>query len=130
MNSGKSELTAQQVEAKKKIVSVFPEFALKNNNLNYELEGVYELNGKQVYVLSYSDGIRKYTNFYDVTSFMKIKTIETEGESEEISSFSNFELVDGIVFPKTMTLEMDGLFLTGKMTDIDVNKSIESKIFE
>jgi hypothetical protein len=29
-----------------------------------------------------------------------------------------------------MTLEMDGLFLSGKMTNIEVNKSIESKIFE
>jgi len=127
---GKLEMTPQQIEAKKKVVSVFPEFILKTNNINYELEGINELNGKQVYVLTYSDGIRKYTNFYDVNSFMKVKTIESEGENEEVSTFSNFEQIDGIIFPKSMTLEMDGLFLSGKMTNIEINKSIESKIFE
>jgi hypothetical protein len=61
---------------------------------------------------------------------MKVKTVKSEGEREEISTFSDFEQVDGIIFPKTMTLDMDGLSLTGKITDIDVNKSIESQIFE
>jgi len=111
-------------------VSVFPEFILKSNNLNYELIGIDQLNGKEVYVLSYSDGIKKFTNYYDVTTFMKVKTIDVEGEKEEVSTFSNFEPVNGIIFPKSMTLAMDGLLLDGKMTAIEVNKPIEAKIFE
>ena len=128
--TGKSEMSAQEIEAKKKTFGVFPEFILKTNNLNYELEGIDQLNGKEVYVLTYSDGFKKFTNFYDVTTFMKVKTVKSEGEREEISTFSDFEQVDGIIFPKTMTLDMDGLSLTGKITDIDVNKPIESQIFE
>ena len=71
-------------------------------------------------MLSYSDGIKKFTNYYDVITFMKVKTIDVEGEKEEVSTFSNFEPVNGIIFPKSMTLEMDGLFLNGKMTDIEM----------
>ena len=132
MNSqtGKSDMTALEIESKKKTVSVFPEFILKSNNLNYELIGIDQLNGKEVYVLSYSDGIKKFTNYYDVTTFMKVKTIDVEGEKEEVSTFSNFEPVNGIIFPKSMTLAMDGLMLDGKMTAIEVNKPIEAKIFE
>ena len=132
MNSqtGKSDMTAIEIEAKKKTVSVFPEFILKSNNLNYELIGIDQLNGKEVYVLTYSDGIKKFTNYYDVTTFMKVKTIDVEGEKEEVSTFSNFEPVNGIIFPKSMTLAMDGLLLDGKMTAIEVNKPIEAKIFE
>lgn len=132
MNSqtGKSDMTALEIESKKKTVSVFPEFILKSNNLNYELIGIDQLNGNEVYVLSYSDGIKKFTNYYDVTTFMKVKTIDVEGEKEEVSTFSNFEPVNGIIFPKSMTLAMDGLMLDGKMTAIEVNKPIEAKIFE
>ncbi|MFN5442768.1 MAG: insulinase family protein [Crocinitomicaceae bacterium] len=132
MNSqtGKSDMTAIEIEAKKKTVSVFPEFILKSNNLNYELIGIDQLNGKEVYVLTYSDGIKKFTNYYDVATFMKVKTIDVEGEKEEVSTFSNFEPVNGIIFPKSMTLAMDGLLLDGKMTAIEVNKPIEAKIFE
>jgi zinc protease len=132
MNSqtGKSDMTPQEIEAKKKTVSVFPEFILKTNNLNYELVGIDQLNGKEVYVLTYSDGIKKFTNYYDVTTLMKVKTIDVEGEREEVTTYSNFEPVDGIIFPKSMTLEMDGLLLDGKMTAIEVNKPIDSKIFE
>jgi zinc protease len=132
MNSqtGKSDMTPIEIEAKKKTVSVFPEFLLKSNNLNYELVGIDQLNGKEVYVLTYSDGIKKFTNYYDVVTLMKVKSIDVEGEREEVSTYSNFEPVDGIIFPKSMTLEMDGLLLDGKMTAIEVNKPIDSKIFE
>ena len=132
MNSqtGKFELTEKEIEAKKKTFSLIPEIILKSNNVNYELIGIDQLNGKEVYVLTYTDSIKKITNFYDVTSFMKVKTIDEEADKEEISTFSNFEAVNGIIFPKSMTLAMDGLLLDGKMTDIDVNKPIESKIFE
>jgi len=128
--TGKSDLSENEIEAKKKTVSVFPEFILKSNNLNYELIGIDQLNGKEVYVLTYSDGIKKITNYYDVTTLMKVKTIDIDGEREEVSTFSNFEPVNGIIFPKSMTLAMDGLLLEGKMTDIEINKPIEAKIFE
>ena len=128
--TGKIELTSKEIEAKKKITSIFPENIFKSNGVNYELIGIDKLDGKEVYVLNYTDGIRKMTNYYDVTTLMKVRFTEERGGREDVYTYSNFEPVNGIIFPKSITLEMDGLLFNGNATAIDLNKSIDDKIFE
>ncbi len=128
--TGKVDLNEKQIKSIKNTLNVFPEFMLKNGKLNYELEGINILNEKEVYILSFSDGIKKFINFYDVSTLMKVKSIEIDGEKEEITSFSNFEKVDGFLVPKSITLEMQGLTLDGKITVLEINKPVKNKVFK
>jgi hypothetical protein len=103
---------------------------LKENQLSYEVLGIELVEGKDAFILSYSDGVKKYTSFYDVVTFNKVKSIETEGEKEETFTYSNFEKIDGISFPKQMTIGMEGITLEGKITTTEINKPIDQKTFE
>lgn len=130
MQTGKSEMKADEVAAKLKNAGLFPEMNLKANQLSYEVLGIELVEGKEAYILAYTDGVKKYTSFYDVVTFNKVKSIETEGEKEETFTYSNFEKVEGISFPKQMTIGMEGITLEGKITTTEINKPIDQKTFE
>jgi predicted Zn-dependent peptidase len=130
MQTGKSEYKAEEVEAKKKTVGLFEEANLKANNLKYELIGIETVDGIDAYLLSYTDGLKTTMSYYDVVNFKKIKSTVTEGEREETFTYGNFETIEGIDFPKTMAISIDGLTLDGKVLSIEVNKAIDAKIFE
>lgn len=134
MQTGTQEMTAEEIAAKKKSYGLIPEMNYKTSGMEYSIKGIETLNGKQYYVLESNDGETKKKDYFDKTTFLKYKTVSitTEDgqtmESERI--LSDYKDVNGILFPHKFTQSISGLNLSGEMKTIQVNGSIDQKMFQ
>jgi outer membrane lipoprotein-sorting protein len=99
-----------------------------------ELLGEDELDGTEVYKLNLKEKDGTVTTFYiDKESYMILKSAtrkmsngqEVEGSSE----FSDYREVEGLKFPFTTIMGTAGQTMTSKVVSIELNKSIEAKLF-
>ena len=127
---GKTPMTKESLDAKKKVAGIFPELYYTKHNINYELLGIEVVNGKDAYVLKYSDGIKETYDYFDVATFYKIRSISTEEGSSQTFNYGDFKQVNGIFQPYTISIEMQGLTLNGIVKNIELNGKIDSSIFE
>lgn len=134
MQTGKKELTAAELAAKKKAEGLFPEMSYATSGMKYELKGIENQNGVDVYVLVTNDGIDEQYNYYDAKTFLKTKTvsISTEGgeTNEQTVSFSDYKEVNGILFAHGVTQMFGPMGLTGVVKTIEVNGKIDATVFE
>jgi predicted Zn-dependent peptidase len=125
MQTGKKDLTAEEIAAKKKSFGLFPEMNYAKSGMNYEILGIENVNGMDAYVLKLSDGKTESFDYYDVKTFMKIKSISITNEGEETvessASFSDFKEVNGLLFPHTVNIAMGEAAFAGKVTSITIN---------
>ena len=134
MQTGKQEMTAEQLAAKKKSVGLIPEMNYKTSGMEYSIKGIETLNGKQYYVLESNDGETQKKDYFDKVTFLKYKTVtvtKRDGETFESERImSDYKDVNGILFAHKFTQSISGLSLSGEMKSIQVNGSIDSKMFE
>ena len=130
--TGKKEMTAEEIAAKKKSTGIFPEMNYKTSGMNYELMGIEEQNGVKMYVLKLNKGEEEYFQFYSTSDFMKMKTywiVEVDGETDErVTTFSDYKDVKGIKFAHAGSFSCSRF--TGKKTAIEVNGKIDYKSFK
>jgi len=127
---GKTVMTKESIDAKKKVAGILPEINFIKNKVQYELLGIEVINGKDTYVLKYSDGIKETYDYFDVATFYKIRSISTEDGNTQTFNYSEFKQVNGIFQPYALSIEMQGLTLNGKVKNIEINGKIDSSIFE
>jgi predicted Zn-dependent peptidase len=127
---GKTPMSADILKAKKKVYGFIPEVHFVKNQVIYELLGIEVVNGKDAYVLKYTDGIKVTYDYFDVATFYKIRSISSEEGSEQVYNFGDFKMVDGIVQPFAVSIDMQGLTLVGQVKKIEINEKIEASIFE
>jgi predicted Zn-dependent peptidase len=127
---GKTPMTKESLDAKKKVAGIFPELYFTKHNINYELLGIEVVNGKDAYVLKYSDGIKETYDYFDVATFYKIRSISSEEGNSQTFNYGDFKQVNGIFQPYTISIEMQGLTLNGIVKNIEINGKIDSSIFE
>ncbi len=134
MQTGKKELTAEEIAEKQKSPGLIAEFNYATNGTNYELLGLEEQNGTWVYVLKITEKDKVSFDYFDPKTFNKLKSVNIitkEGETVETSmTFGDFKSVNGIIFPHTTTLMMGEMGLSGKITSIEINGKIEATAFE
>ena len=131
----KTSLEGSDLESMKMQAMLFPEGKYASLGYKLELKGIETietLEGKksayQIEVESPSG--RKVTEYYDVESSLKVRTVMVEGESTIIQDFTNYEEIDGIKMPYAM--KMSGAMpmpITLTVKSIDVNKGIEDAMF-
>lgn len=134
MQTGKKELTAEEIANKKKNAGLFPELTYATSGVTYDLLGIENQNGTEMYVLKIVDGDKQTFDYFDVKTFQKLKSVsiqKNEGEVVEASrTFSDYKAVDGILFPHQMTLMMGEMGLNGKITTIEVNGKVDETAFQ
>lgn len=125
MQGGKKELTPEEIVAKNNSLGLIPEVNYSKSAMKYDLLGIENLNGKDLYVLKTNDGLKESFTYYDVTTFMKIKSIEIKKEGDQIVestiSFSDFKDVNGILFPQAFNVTSGDNVFTGKVVSTIVN---------
>ena len=93
--------------------------------MKYELLGIENMNGKDFYVLKTNDGLKEAFTYFDVTTFMKVKSVEIKKEGDQIvestTTFADFKDVHGILFPQTFTLAAEDNVFTGKIISTIIN---------
>jgi len=134
MQTGKKELTAEEISSKQKSAGLFPELTYATSGMKVELVGIEEVNNTDAYVLKIVDGDKQSFDYYDTKNFMKIKSVSIQKEGEEVieasRSFSDFKAVNGLLFPHKMTLMMGELGLEGKVITIEINGTVEETTFK
>ncbi len=129
MQTGKKELTAEEIVEKQKTSGLFPELNYTANQINYELLGIESLNGKDVYVLKIAQSKGESFDYFDASSFMKVKSFTIQKEEEETQEitmeFGDFKEVNGILFPFTTNLIAGGATLSGKVSSLKINEKVD-----
>lgn len=134
MQTGKKEMTAEEIADKQKSPGLIAELSYATNGTNYELLGMEEQNGTWYYVLKITESDKVIFDYFDPTTFQKLKTVSIvtkDGETLETSmTFGDFKPVNGILFPHATTLMMGEMGLNGKVTSIEINGKLEANAFE
>lgn len=134
MQGGKKEMSAEDIAAKNKSNGLLPELNYGKTEMNYELTGIENVNGKDVYVLKVMDGQSETYEYYDVTTYMKVKTVSIrteEGETTEMSTaYADYKDVSGILFAHSLVISVGEAGFSGTVTSIEVNGKIDLKEFK
>ena len=134
MQTGKKDLTEEEIAEKKKDAGIFSELNYIKNNVNYTLLGIEEMNGKDVYVMKVVDGDNQTFDYFDVNTFYKVKSVsiqKSEDDVVEVSrTFGDYKEVNGILFPHSSSLMLGEMGLDGKLTSIEINGKIEATVFQ
>lgn len=133
MQTGKDSLSAEELAARKKTIGLIPEMNFKKSGMTYELKGIENVNGKDFYVLYYTDGVSEHYDYYDLTTFMKVKSVSIETEDgqtiEQAFAFSDYKEVNGVQFAHKVDLMMGEMGLSGTVVKLEINTAIDPKKF-
>ena len=134
MQTGRTELTAEEIAAKKKSVGLFPEMNYSSTGMTYELIGIENVDGVDMYVLKLNDGETETFDYFNTKTFMKMKSISIQKNGEETvettATYGDSKEVNGLLFPHSMTLSVGEATFTGKTTSIAVNGKADLSTFK
>lgn len=104
------------------------------NGYHLSVEGVEPVNGKDAYVLKVNKGKVSMTEYYDVESGLKVKTVATvegpQGEIQQVTEISDYKEVDGVKVPFLMKQNMMNMATTTTLTSVEINKPIDESLFK
>jgi zinc protease len=130
MQEGKTEMKAEEIAAKNKSIGLIPEMSYAITGMSYELLGILNENGKDFYVLKTKDGETEKLDYFEVSTFLKVKTIQIQEGQETTLVFGDFKPVNGIKFPHSINLSVAGMTLEGTTKLIEINGKMEDSVFE
>lgn len=130
MQTGKKELTAEEIASKKKSMGFIPELNYAKSGMEYELLGMEEIDGKMNYVVKTNDGESDVFTYYDAETKLKSKVtaISTkDGETTEFTTtYSDYVDQGGFKFANTKVISIGAMTLTGKLKERKVNGKINT----
>jgi predicted Zn-dependent peptidase len=128
MQGGREDLKAEEIAAKQKASGFIPELNYKANGMSYEIKGIENINGEECYVLYTNDGLAENYDYYNVQSFMKVRSTNIRKMGEEIvettTSYTDYKEVDGFKFAHSFSLSVGKMTLNGLVKRIDVNPKL------
>ncbi len=115
---------------------LFPERSYGAEGYMAEVTGMEEVNGVSCYKMSVTmpSGTKK-TEFYDKTTYLKVKEIQVSGVGEEAATttldYADYKVVDGVSIPHTVTMSgpMPAPIIM-KTSVIIVNGEVDSSLFK
>lgn len=126
MQTGKKDLTAEEIAAKNKSIGLIPEINYKANGMQYELLGIENQNGTDMYVVKLNDGENDIYDYYHTQTYNKIKrlTISSDPEAggDAVVTYSDYKAVNGVLFPHKIVLSFGEVAFSGTVKGITVNK--------
>lgn len=118
----------------------FAELAYEKMGVTASVEGIEKVNDKDAYVVKLSIGDRTWTDYFDVASGLKVKTVikntSPRGSFESTSTYDAYEKFKGseVLFPKIRkqsSVSGRGTMETSsEVSSIKFNKGIKDKVFQ
>lgn len=134
MQTGKKELTAEEVAKKQKNAGLFPELSYATSGVKTELMGIENQNGVDLYVLKIVDGDNQSFDYFDVKTFQKVKSVSIQKQGDEVAevtrTYADYKDVNGIQVAHKTSLMLGEMGLEGKVTAVEVNGKIEETVFQ
>ncbi len=125
MQNGREDLKAEEVAAKQKASGLIAELNYKAKGMNYELKGIETIDGQDCYVLYTTDGQAENYDYFTTNSFMKVRSTNLRKAGDELvettTTFSDFKLVNGMMFAHSFSMSVGKMTLNGIVKTIEVN---------
>lgn len=130
--AGTKELTTNEVEEYQDQIIPFSEAHYTEMGYTIKNVGIEDIDGKKAYKLQVIDtkGNESW-EYYDTETALKVRRYQ-EKEGKKITyDFSNYQEVDGLKFPYTVTAKgiMPMMTITLEVTKLEVNGTISDAIF-
>ena len=126
MQTGKKDLTAEEIAAKNKSIGLIPEINYKATGMQYELLGIENQNGTDMYVVKLNDGENDIYDYYHTETYNKIKRLtisnDPEAGGDAVITYSDYKAVNGVLFPHKIVLSFGEVAFSGTVKSITVNK--------
>ncbi|WP_194777876.1 LolA-like protein [Pararhodonellum marinum] len=123
-------LSAEQVKLLRPQTYVFPEQHYESLGYSSSYGGTEQVNGEEAHkIVVKTDGGQETNDYYSVASGLKIKTY---GEVLGEVTYSDYQEVEGILMPMTMTINnpMVPATMIGKVTEVKINVDLDDSMFE
>lgn len=134
MQTGKKELTAEEIAKKQKNAGLFPELTYATSGVKTELMGIENQNGVDLYVLKIVDGDNQSFDYFDTKTFQKVKSVSIQKQGDDVAevtrTFADYKDVNGIQVAHKTSLMLGEMGLEGKVTTVEVNGKIEETVFQ
>lgn len=132
MQMGETELTAEEIEEKKKSAGLFDELNYSKNGVNYEMVGIENQNNEDFYVIKRTSSKAESFDYYAMNG-QKAKTVSiitADGKTTEVTNtFGDYKEVSGILFPHKTSMITGEMGLNGTVKAVTVNGKIDGKVF-
>jgi len=117
-----TDLADMKIQAVMNLELYYPKYNIKTN-----LKGIENINGKDAYMIEVTlpSGTQS-TDYYDVESGLKVRSLEKEGETD----FSDYKDVNGLKFPYTISQEMGPQTMKLQVASIEMNTKLKDAIFQ
>ncbi|MCO5260477.1 MAG: insulinase family protein [Crocinitomicaceae bacterium] len=128
MQTGKTDLTTEEIAAKNKSTGLIPEISYAISGMKYEMLGIENQNGTDMYVVQLNDGESESFEYFSTSDYRKIKTItiNTKGgedaPGEITKTYSDYKEVNGVKFPHKIVMSAGAMTFSGEVESIEINK--------
>lgn len=134
MQTGASEMTEEEITAKKKSQGLIPEMNFASSGMDYEMLGMEDLGDRKCYVVKMNDGSSEMFVYYDAETYLKAAVTviqEAEGETQEIMiSYGDYKEYNGFMFPDSETMNVGNFALKGTVKERTFNEKISLDNFK
>lgn len=135
MQTGKKNLTKEQVSERKKSLGLFPELNYEKYGIKVEAIGIEARGTRELYVVKITDGDKEGYNYYNTSDFLQTKkTIiekSPEGETTENSvEYGDYKEANGFLFPHSQNMSFGKMTFTGTVISNELNVDIDFSEFK
>lgn len=115
---------------------LFPELHYADDGVKSQYVGMEKVDGKETYKLSHAtaDGSVTWTDNFDQKTGLKVQAVVGGGSLQGIMNatmtYSNYEPVNGILFPMTIRQQSGRGSMTMKVDNIKINKGLKDADFK
>ncbi len=134
MQTGKKEMTSEEIASKKKGEGLFPEMNYKKGGMTFEIQGIETIKGLDYYVLMSSDGQKQQFDYFDKGTYMKFQTVTIQKQGEETVEstiqYGDYKEVGGLLFAHQLSQNFGQMSLSGVVKKIEINGEVNADLFK
>ena len=130
-NGQPQQLDEEQKANLMKEAIMFPETEYGTDAYDAELKGIQNIDGTEAYVVEVTDDAgNTFTIYYAVDSGLKLRQETQNDTNTSTTTFSNYQEVEGIQMPFTVTTNLGPQTIEMQVDDIQINSGLEDSAFE
>jgi predicted Zn-dependent peptidase len=131
----KTELEGKQLDEMRLQAKMFPELDYANGEYQLELLEVEDLGGQPAYKLQVTNPSgTSVTEFYDVASSLKVRTITTQetqmGPMTVSASYDDYRDVEGVKIPFALKQQTGPQTMDMKVVSVELNSGVSDDVFK
>ncbi len=128
---GNKTLEGDELKALAEQAVLFSELTYGKAGYKLEVKGIEKIDGSDAYKLAVvSPSGNKSTQYFDVKSGLKVRTVSTQGPATVTINSGNYKEIGGIMFPHLSKISAGPQNIEAKIIEIKVNTGISDDEFK